>query len=73
MIENDINRGKGQGLQKLEFAQAAACAANGTTGSGIQECMLNRQVLRACLNQNFDCQVLMSNGRLFQNTRQAYC
>ena len=71
MTEDDINRGKGRGLQKLEYAQAATCAANRTTGSGIQECMLNRWVLRASLNQIFDCQVLMSNGRLFQSTGRA--
>ena len=64
------NGGKGRGLQKiyLSYAQAAKRVANRTKRFEIQQCTLNRWVMRVCLNVCFYCKVLMSYGNVLQVT-----
>ena len=54
--------------KKLQYTQAATCVANIEKYFEIQQYMLNRWILRAFLNEDFDCGVVMSYGTLFQIT-----
>ena len=53
------------------YTQAATFVANGIEHSVIQQSTAKRWVLRAILNENFDCEFLMSYGSLFQKTGPA--
>ena len=66
-------KGKGEGYRKCShyILKQQRVWQTGADNFESQRCVLNRWVLRACLSEVFDYEVLTSCGRLFQIT--AFC
>ena len=71
MTQNGEKR-EGNTEKYSSYTQAATCVANRTQRFQIQQCVLKRRDLSASLNDNFDCEVRMFYGRLFQLAGPAY-